>query len=322
MNTAFWTAVLSVAVLHTSDRPSFGGSATATTVAAAKVAPPFSDARGSILQSDVNAPCFGPDFYVVGHMANRPYTVDKAVELGANAVEMDLNFTRGGDFTDFHHGGLCSCTTIPNRGLCQYNSCSDRSSVDEMLTHLARVQMGVALVVFDAKVGDIRDNARGYSGNKVAADVVRRLYELGYQGNVILSVPKLAHSAFLASAADHINKYAPTLRRRIKYSIDQEGTNAQRVITQLRREVTPHLKDIAYGTGSSLAGTSYRPAVRRAAELGVTFTYIWTVDAQPEIDAYLDDGVMAIITDHPFRVKERATSRGTQLAQKPPESCQ
>jgi hypothetical protein len=265
-------------------------------------------AAGAVAKSQPDLTACG-GFYSIGHMTNRPLTVDYAVGQGANAIEADLRFARGGDFTEFKHGFPCSCTGS-NVGLCAKASCGDASAVGEMLDHLAKVQLGVALVVIDAKAGDIRPNALGYAGNKVAHGVIRELYGKGYNGSVVLSVSTFDYLPFLRSALEGIQSAAPDLLSRVRFSIDQEGEDAGGVIDRLAAIGAP----IAYGTGRTGAGRGYRDAIRLAKARGVGFTYIWTIDDPEIMENYINEGVSAIMTDHPFRARDVSGRRNLRLA--------
>ena len=169
--------------------------------------------------------------------------------------------------------------------------------------------------MIDSKVDDIRKDALDYAGNKVAVEVIGGLYRKRFSGNVIIGFPRLTHVAFLAAVATRLGNDEPALRGRVKFSVNQEGTKADSVIDALLNTVSPDVNDLAYGTGTNLAGTGFRSAIRRARERGVTFTYIWTIDQPGEITAYLHDGVRGIITDDPLRVHQFATSLGLKSAE-------
>jgi hypothetical protein len=288
-----------------------GGSASVAVTLAQSTRTPQSSGPLTIAHGDSLPPgepaCGG--FYTIGHMTNTPYLVDYAVGLGANAIEIDLQFRRGGDFTEFKHGWPCPCAGY-HGGICEKADCNDASSVDEMLTHIANKQNAIGLVVIDSKAGDIRPNALGYAGNKLAGEIIRELYARGYTGNVILGVPKRRYMNLLRSAHQNLRDHAPRLLNRVRFSIDQEDNNADGVINQLS-SFTPQ---IAYGTGVSFASPKYRDGIRRAQARGIPFTYIWTVNDADDIQSYLDVGVTAVMTDHPFRVTDLAKKRGLRLA--------
>ena len=49
-----------------------------------------------------------PPFYAIAHMCNQIEAVDWAMNEGANAVEIDLNFKSW----KFEHGAPCDCTCL------------------------------------------------------------------------------------------------------------------------------------------------------------------------------------------------------------------
>lgn len=265
---------------------------------------------GTAARTQQEAPNCGA-FYTIAHMANRPYTVDYAIGQGANAVEVDLTFARGGDHERFRHGTPCSCS-VSNAGMCAVARCEDASNVDEMLTHLAKAQLGVALVVIDAKAGPVRSNALAYAGNKLAGEVIRELYARGYDGNLILSVAKLEYLPMITSAFENIRDNAPQLLSRVGFSVDGEGENAAGVIDAL----SAFTANIAYGTGRTGAGRGYRDAIRSARARGIQFTYVWTLNDAEVIENYIHEGVSAIMTDHPFRSTDIANKRQVRLAKR------
>ena len=48
-------------------------------------------------------------FYNVAHMCNNKYAVEWALQVGANGVEMDLNFKEDGTPDKFTHSHICDC---------------------------------------------------------------------------------------------------------------------------------------------------------------------------------------------------------------------
>jgi hypothetical protein len=247
-------------------------------------------------------------FYAIAHMANSPSVLDEAVRLGANAVEVDLAVRPNGDLERFYHGSPCSCTDTPDARLCQVNTCETASSIDDMLRHIATEQTRIALVIIDVKAGGIKNNegTRAHVGNKVGAEVVRSLYARGYDGDVIVSVPSLAHSSVLKAVWRNVKGHAPHLSSRVRFSIDEEEDNAGAVIDTIASFAAGN---IAYGTGATGAGRGYREAFKVAQSKGVAFTYLWTVDDPKIIDSYISLGVAGILTDHPARAADRAVNQ-------------
>ena len=51
-------------------------------------------------------------FYIINHMTNNLETLEFAVEQGANAIEMDLQFDKKGNPTILQHARFCDCTCM------------------------------------------------------------------------------------------------------------------------------------------------------------------------------------------------------------------
>jgi hypothetical protein len=254
------------------------------------------------------------DFYVIAHMANTPGAVDWALGRGANAVEVDLEFSAVGEPRRFYHGGFCDCACLAG-GVCSSlgsNPCEANTPVVNLLTHLAG-KPGLALVVIDSKAGDLAPTALADAGKEVVADLDRWLFGEGYRGQVIVGVPKVAQLDYLRAAAQAAN--ASPNRSRYWFSIDQEG---DKVASTLGALATLPTRNRAFGTGiSACVPGAYHSAITRAAaneRAGASaLTYVWTIDKASSMVAYLQAGARGIMTNHPGRLARLAAERGMRL---------
>jgi diphthamide synthase (EF-2-diphthine--ammonia ligase) len=261
----------------------------------------------AMIPSPVEKTCGG--FYNVAHMVNSPCLIKWAISQGANAVEIDLELGEDGTYNEFHHAGLRDCSLPFVGGVCDADECSARASVDEMIRYIA-AQPGIALVIIDAKASKVKPEQLGHSGDRLASEVIRALYRQQYTGNLIVSVPKLSQVTMLAASYENIRTQAPELLSRVRFTVDGENGNTEGVIAALSGMASQNV----YGTGiTSLWLGSYQKEIKRAKSLGMKFTYVWTIDRQCSMNAYIDDGVDAIITNHPARLREIAEQRGLRL---------
>lgn len=247
------------------------------------------------------------NFYIIGHMANRPEIVDLAISQGANGVEMDLRLTASGDPQRFNHGWPCSCT-LSHGGLCRTAKCSDQSAADVLLRHVAATDL--AVVVIDVKAADVKAEALSRAGDNIAAMILTSLFRNKFKGSVIIDVSKVRFAPLLKSAMRTLSEQGGEFASRVYASIDQEGNHADRVITQL----SAFTQQIAYGTGRTGAGTSFLPGIQQAKAQKMPFTYVWTVNRPDVARSYILAGISAIMTDQPMTIGEAARSAGKKMA--------
>lgn len=268
------------------------------------------------------------DFYVTAHMTNTVYSVQWALDQGANALEMDLRFHDDGAPNEFRHGGVCDCSCDPvndGRHVCEFlrlgtlNACEASAKALDMMDELVSQSDRLALVIIDSKVdGGMPLSQQQASGSRVIDMLNERLFARGYRGKVVVSAANAEAYGYLLAAA----KQATTspYRDRIFFALDQMGksrenaANALSILTQLPS------RNRAFGAGiTSCWSGDFEPAISTGDlnedNNSSALTYLWTIDSESSMRTYLErTRPRAIITNRPALLKRVALSRGLHLA--------
>lgn len=265
------------------------------------------------------APAYSePGFYAIAHMVNTPSAIDWAVQQGANGAEVDLRFDAGtGKPRWFVHGGpFCDCSCLSG-GVCWHLTdaahapCDAGTAPHELLAHLAG--KGLALVIIDSKLDGFAAEQQKAAGQEVVKLLDRSLFGSGYRGQVIVSAAKAESLEYLRAAATQAN--ASANRSRYSFSIDGEA-DVGRALGALVQLPTDRR---VYGTGiSACAAGDYSTSItlghlnERREVSGLT--YVWTLDKETSMNAYLKAGARGILTNHPDRLVSLLRTRNLRLA--------
>jgi glycerophosphoryl diester phosphodiesterase len=228
------------------------------------------------------APSFGPrPFYVMAHNPNTISDIKDAVNLGANAVEPDVNV--------YDSGGLC----ISEAGITG-NSTGDSDSPElvqflKELKQVADQNPGLALVVFDCK------KPACSPGNGVTLlKAIRENLTDATGLNIVISVDNLS----LTGMFDLIEN---DLRPREGLMVDSE--NDPIAVSNFFTQAG--VANQCYGNGitdETILGPNVRPSTERSCEfraaLGRTkFVYVWTVNDDDHMREFIRIGVDSVDTD-------------------------
>ena len=269
-------------------------------------------------------------FYIISHMANTVNAVDWAVKQGANALEMDLQYTMSGEPKEFNHGPLCDCTCRcppPFTWLCSWNirsacyplrqdfsqPCIAKSSLDELLGHVAS-KSEIALVMIDSKLEDSYDLET--AGSRLIQTLDNLLFQQGYGGNVLLNVYSSSHFSFLMSALTKANSVSPNANK-IYVSLDDGSFSTLYPTVPMLQ--TLGTQNLVFGSGISSCiplpneEETLELAAINKARGAISMGYTWTVDSPRTIENHLDY-VQGIITNYPSRVRDVIQRTGRKLA--------
>ncbi|XP_037278113.2 dermonecrotic toxin LspaSicTox-alphaIA1i [Rhipicephalus microplus] len=128
-------------------------------------------------------------FYVIGHMVNSLDEVDDFIEMGANALEVDIEFANNGTVLGTFHGAPCDC----------FRGCFKRETIADYLEYIrdgtsfadSRYKGKVILLIMDLKTSKLRSSAKKKAGLTLAAKLWKHLWEgvqPQYMVNVLLSI--------------------------------------------------------------------------------------------------------------------------------------
>jgi len=271
----------------------------------------------------------GTPFIVYAHMTNNVASVDWAIEQGANAVEMDVNF-EGAEPKGFQHGWPCDCTCIgpyveglksknleegqavEKKTICQFQDAEDSekdiclglTSLTDMFGHLS-MQTELSIVYLDCKLGQVagmfdsqeqKKDKYTSAGASLAASVYTDLFQAGFTGNIVVNGIDVEYIDFLkAFRAEFEGNPQAQFKNRIAYVFDM-AKDAAISLGALR---DADFKHITYGNGisscvNSMAG--YGPEMSKDMRLAGQNTdsfavgaTLWTIDNQEVMRQYVLD---------------------------------
>ena len=271
-------------------------------------------------------------------MTNTKHAVDWALGQGANAVEVDLAVTSGGDLKNFFHsepGEACDCSCLcpaPIWSRCRMfpthvcsiliedvssgSPCNADESVAGLLQHLAS-KTELALVVLDSKIhaNEMSITSMQSAGRKIIQALNAHLFGANFKGNVIIGSPQLDTLPYLEAAVGEAR--TSQYRRRIFYTVDLEKNNVVNTLQSLHTMAT---SNIVYGIGISACAPAsvIRDSTLQIAALnkasGVSgLTYIWTLNKKSSMKRYLPY-VQGIMTNYPADLDGVLRAAGIKLA--------
>jgi len=280
-------------------------------------------------------------FYNIAHMANTPLSVDWALGKGANAVEVDLEFsTSTGAPMRFIHspnGEACDCTCMCPTGvgcdlffpnsICpvlkgdpsvKLAACSAASGVTALLNHMAK-KSNLALIVVDSKIDGTKmsANVQAQAAVYIVKALEDQLFKKGYKGNVIVGGPKFDSLPYVkkVSQITHASPY----HKQTFISIDMEDNNIGGVINRLK-SAYPANQNVVFGTGVSACAPSpitkqtHKLSAINSAKGAVGMTYTWTLDKDSSLSEAIQyyDGIM---TNYPGALHDILKEKNIKLAQ-------
>jgi glycerophosphoryl diester phosphodiesterase len=228
-------------------------------------------------------------FYVLAHNPNSLEAARAALDVGANAIEPDVNV----------YAARPDVLCIGEPSLLGGGNDPAAPSLSEYLTGLHQLALErpeLALVVFDCK-----PKAATLELGATLLQTIRSLLTFDTDLNVVISVASLSHTSIF-------EQIRHDLRLREALMIDQENDPVRVATFFTNAGVERH----CYGNGisflNSLLGPNVRPSLERACELRAAtgaprFTYAWTVDAARLMREYIRIGVDGIITNNVGRLR-------------------
>jgi hypothetical protein len=261
-------------------------------------------------------------------MVNTEKAVDWAVSLGANGLEMDLQFDpTTGNPTEFRHGGgilcdcICSAVNSPNNSLdhvCNHlkeatfrlanmGRCELSSPAAAQLAHIATIPT-VALIYIDSKVDRHYDlHWLSSAGVAVVGLLESNLFDRGYKGIAVIAAPEDKYIDYLKSAARRAKK--SRYWNRIYIGIDGQNGGTAGAEKTIAATLTLDTLWRFYGTGvSSCSPRQYydetKVGVRnlsgdRGSRPPLALVIVWTIDRQESMRRYQRMGVSGVITNFP-----------------------
>jgi glycerophosphoryl diester phosphodiesterase len=252
-------------------------------------------------------------FFIIAHMCNSIKTAKKYLNRGPNAIESDVTFLTNGSVV-LYHGYLCHCLRY----------CSDTQKLSEFLEFIRNIttpglenyNKDLVLLFLDIKSSKISNYEKQYSGQKLAALIVKHLFNenpIGSKIKVLISIENVSDLDFLIGFKDQFKSQDLNhLNELIGWDIgpnndlsDIEDTNIRRIIKTLDNlwegdGLTNCLSPFHSGRLESLI----KKRDEQSFETNVKKVYHWTIDLSQYLRESLRLGVDGIITNHPERLLE------------------
>lgn len=246
------------------------------------------------------------------HTLNNENILDYALEAGANALEMDLNFDDRGYPSTFYHDNICDCLcTSPES--CQFKVCNNARPAKAVLSHfMSHKKMGqVAMLYLDSKMGEMSETAMKQTGAHMVKFIEEELLSKGYKGIVLIGG---AEDEYLQSLADSAKK--STFENQIFVAFDwhKDFKKGLKFIAGLdypnKMISTGIMRCIKWAVGYEDEAVLGRINKARGV---VSDIIIWTLDKEREFDNYYSYGARGIISNNIKRLVSWAKKRGHQL---------
>eukprot|EP00123_Amoebidium_parasiticum_P009089 comp19232_c0_seq1/m.22001 comp19232_c0_seq1/g.22001 ORF comp19232_c0_seq1/g.22001 comp19232_c0_seq1/m.22001 type:complete len:465 (-) comp19232_c0_seq1:721-2115(-) len=270
------------------------------------------------------------NFYAIAHGVNVPSALDFAVQVGTNAIEIDIQYNvTTGDLIEFRHGGMCDCKCNLDNELCNnmrdYAKSINFPDVCELATpwqqhmeHIAN-KSEIQLVYFDSKITpDFSKEALVKAATNLVDSIVKHMFSnKNFVGDVLISSASPEKYIFYTTAAaEAAHQLPPELKKRIFFTFD--ATKARKAL-----EVAPRLhsvsKNVIYSNGLTSCFTfNYRKALEGAME-GMKQGFllnaiVWTVD-KPERFAWVYRmGARGVLTNNIKTLVDWARSQNLTFA--------
>ena len=133
----------------------------------------------------------GESILAFSHLSNSENIVGWALAAGANALEIDVIFTKEGKPLKTGHGSPCDCSCFKHSGICQYTAayiCPSSRPISAVLSYLMSHELkdSVAMVYIDSKVDDVSKSQIVQAGQEAVLLLEEQLFSKGYKGSVII----------------------------------------------------------------------------------------------------------------------------------------
>lgn len=215
-------------------------------------------------------------FYLIAHRCNDYLSVKKAVDLGANAIECDIQFSD--DEFEF----------AVNHDTDDYSS---RDAIRTYLRDVAKLlkeHPKVAMFYFDIKEADVNKAKR-------LRDVIREHLTAKVPDlHIVMAQPDFADRGFFGPIKDDVRA-----REGFTIDMDNDPVRVSAFFEQLGVE--------RYGYGNGIAvvggGENIPPSIMKAlalkwSERKIRWVYVWTLRSQFAMSNYLAMGVDGIMVNH------------------------
>lgn len=245
-------------------------------------------------------------FFNIAHMVNSIPEIEHYLSRGANAIEVDVNFTPNGTVLRVYHGLPCDC----------YRRCMQKAAFDSYLDHLRGLRAAndrrLVLLMMDLKLEDFQSSPKIL--RKAGADLFNTLVDHLWRAtnasdrlNVLVSIQRVEQAEFLKAFVRQMRE-GENAQYAAKISFDVGMNSDPREIAKMYASLGIKA-GIWQGDGITNCLVELRADDRLRAVLKqrnsptgyVSKVYYWTVDMSLTMEQILDKGVDGLITNHPER---------------------
>nr|A4USB4.1 RecName: Full=Dermonecrotic toxin LiSicTox-alphaV1; AltName: Full=Dermonecrotic toxin 6; Short=DT6; AltName: Full=LiRecDT6; AltName: Full=Phospholipase D; Short=PLD; AltName: Full=Sphingomyelin phosphodiesterase D 6; Short=SMD 6; Short=SMase D 6; Short=Sphingomyelinase D 6; Flags: Precursor [Loxosceles intermedia]ABO87656.1 dermonecrotic toxin isoform 6 [Loxosceles intermedia] len=242
----------------------------------------------------------------MGHMVNAVYQIDEFVDLGANAIETDVTFTKSANAEYTYHGVPCDC----------HRWCKKWEYVNDFLKALrrattpgdAKYRSQLILVVFDLKTDYLTASTAYDAGKDFAKRLLQHYWNGGSNGGrayIILSIPDLAHYKFINGFKEQLKTQGhEDLLAKVGYDFwgneDLSSTRAafQKAGVQDKEHIWQS-DGITNCWLRTLKRVREAVANRDSSNGYINKVYYWTVDKYASVRDAINAGADGIMTNYP-----------------------
>ena len=256
--------------------------------------------------------------YNIAHMVNAVKQIDQWLKYGANALEVDVTFSKYGTPKSFYHGIPCDagrdCLRWAYIGN-YINAIRERTNPNS-----PKFNSKLVLIMFDVKLKQKwgwwtsrrlwgkKDFNK--AGKKFADTVLIPLYKNNpTKMKVIISVPNLSQQDFITGVLQQLKTKQPAIEKKIGFDISLEKKlkdSDEKEKALKRLGVAPGHAWLSSGITNWVAKMYLKELKAQVSyrEGGSYFSkvYAWTLDKQSTAEKYLNINLDGVIANYPSRV--------------------
>ena len=268
-----------------------------------------------IFSSPIKTIC-GESILAFSHLSNSENIVGWALAAGANALEIDVIFTKEGKPLKTGHGSPCDCSCFKHSGICQYTAayiCPSSRPISAVLSYLMSHELkdSVAMVYIDSKVDDVSKSQIVQAGQEAVLLLEEQLFSKGYKGSVIIGGNSDNYIKSLVRAANQSHFSSQIY---LSYEVESRFDYVLKFMSEVgypRFVVAPGVGACALGSGD-VTRDVVLGRINQAKEV-LSEVIAWTLDNERLFDKYYDVGARGFMSNNVDILVKWANRRGYDL---------
>ena len=273
----------------------------------------------SILQVTGTTITCADRIWAISHLVNNEQNLDHSLEVGANGLEMDLNFNKSGHPENLYHSdgvvAFCDCTCAKHTESCQFDPCGKKRPVEVVMKYfMSHKKMGqVAIFYVDSKLDGVPNDMIKQAGENAVTFFEEAVLKRGYKGIIFISGN---NDEYLRSSVAQATQSKFKSQIFIGYDYSFKFKHGLEVVADLKY---PN-KIISTGIARCVSGALHYiysdwvilGSVNKGRGV-LSETIIWTLDTEKEFDEHFSYGARGIISNNVGKLVSWAEKRGYQL---------